>query len=109
VLFCAYDAPLPPPLAAVRHTTVPFAAAMVLLPEPDAGSARAALELRYRGEAPPPAARAGGGGDPLDALAAESPAARVLPLLRALAARRPASLRLPMLGDASLEIELAPC
>ena len=49
------------------------------------------------------------GTDPLDRLAAENPAARVLPLLRALAARRPASLRLPMLGDASLEIELAPC
>jgi hypothetical protein len=106
VLFCAYDAPLPPPLAAVRRTTAPFAAAMVLLPETDAASARAALDLRYRGEGPPPAV---GTGDSLDALAAENPAARLLPVLRALAARRPAALRLPLLGDASLEIELAPC
>ncbi len=105
VLFCAYDAPLPPPLAAVRRTTVPFAAAMVLLPEPDA-SARAALVLRFRPEAPPCAAPPA---DPLDALAAENPAARALPLLRALAARRAAFLRLPLLGDSSLEIELAPC
>ena len=106
VLFCAYDAPLPPPLAATRRTTVPFAAAMVLLPEPDA-SARAALGIRFRpGEAPAAGADTA---DPLDALAAENPAARALPLLRALAARRPAALRLPLLGDASLEIELAPC
>jgi len=107
VLFCAYDAPLPPPLAAVRRTTVPFAAAMVLLPEPGA-SARAALDLRYRG-GEPPLAPAAASADPLDALAAENPAARLLPLLRALAARRPAALRLPLLGDAVLEIGLAPC
>jgi hypothetical protein len=108
VLFCAYDAPLPPPLAAARRTTVPFAAAMVLLPEPDAASARGSLDLRFRPEAPPPATRSGPA-DPLDALAAENPAARVLPVLRALAARRAAALRLPLLGDASLEVELAPC
>jgi beta-ketoacyl synthase-like protein len=107
VLFCAYDAPLPQPLSAVRRTTVPFAAAVVLLPEPGA-SARAALALRFRPGAPPQPA-ASEAADPLDALAAENPAARALPLLRALAARRPAALRLPLLGDASLEIELAPC
>jgi Beta-ketoacyl synthase, N-terminal domain len=105
-LFCAYDAPLPPPLDAVRRTTIPFAAALVLLPDPVA-SAQAALTLHFRPDAPPgdDAAPA----DPLDALAAENPAARALPLLRALAARRTAALRLPLLGDASLEIELAPC
>jgi len=106
VLFCAYDAPLPPPLAAARRTTVPFAAAMVLLPEPGA-SARAALALRFRPD-PAPAAVAVPA-DPLDALAAENPAARALPMLRALAARRGAALRLPLLGDSVLEIELAPC
>lgn len=106
VLFCAYDAPLPPPLAAVRRTTVPFAAAMVLLPGPDA-SARAALDLRFGpGEAPP--ADSAPVRDALDALALENPAARALPLLRALAARRPAALRLPMLGDSRLEIEVSP-
>jgi hypothetical protein len=105
VLFCAYDAPLPPPLAAVRRTTIPFAAALVLLPEPGA-PARAALDLRFR---PDTTHAAAAPGDALDALAAENPAARALPLLRALAARRAAALRLPLLGDACLEIELAPC
>ena len=106
VLFCAYDAPLPPPLAAVRRTTVPFAAAMVLLPEPDA-SARAALDLRFgAGGAHPGGAAARD--DALDALSMENPAARALPLLRALAARRPAALRLPMLGDSCLAIEVSP-
>lgn len=104
VLFCAYDAPLPPPLAAVRRTTVPFATAMVLLPEPDA-SARAALDLRF---GPGPAEAPPAGRDALDALAAENPAARSLPLLRALAARRPAALRLPVLGDSYLEIGVSP-
>jgi Beta-ketoacyl synthase, N-terminal domain len=108
LLFCAYDAPLPQPLAGVRHTTVPFAAAMVLRPvEAGGGSpARAVLELRYVAEpapaAPPPV-------DALDALAAENPVARALPLLRALAARRPARLRLPLLGDAHLDLVLEPC
>lgn len=105
VLFCAYDAPLPPPLDAVRRTTVPFAAAMVLLPEAG-GAARAALDLRFRPGLPVADAEPV---DPLDALAAENPAARALPLLRALAARQAASLRLPLLGDACLEIEVAPC
>ncbi|HYI83904.1 MAG TPA: beta-ketoacyl synthase chain length factor [Acetobacteraceae bacterium] len=106
VLLCAYDAPLPPPLDAVRRTTIPFAAALVLLPKRDA-SARAALAFHFRPDAPPrdDAAPA----DPLDALTTENPAARALPLLRALAARRAAALHLPLLGDASLEIELAPC
>lgn len=104
LLFCAYDAPLPPPLAAARHTTVPFATAMVLRPEPGP-AARAALTLRYIAkpdEAPPP-------GEGLDALAAENPAARALPLLRTLAARRAALLRLPLLGDAHLEMVVEPC
>jgi len=112
VLFCAYDAPLPPPLAAVRRTTVPFAAAMVLRPaEPGDRPARAVLELRYVAEPapaapppPPPPPR-----DALDALAAENPVARALPLLRALAARRPARLHLPLLGDAHLDLVLEPC
>ena len=107
VLFCAYDAPLPPPLAAVRRTTVPFAAAMVLLPEP-AASARAALDLRFgAGGAHPGGAAARD--DALDALSMENPAARALPLLRALAARRAAALRFPMLGDSCLAIEVSPC
>ncbi len=104
VLFCAYDAPLPAPLSGVRRTTVPFAAALVLRPEAGA-AARAALTLRYVASpaaVPEPA-------DALDGLAADNPAARILPLLRALARRRPASLRLPLLGDAHLALKVAPC
>ena len=107
LLFCAYDAPLPPPLAGVRHTTVPFATAMVLRPvEAGGGPVRSVLELRYVAEPPPPAPPAV---DALDALAAENPVARALPLLRALAARRPARLHLPLLGDAHLDLVLEPC
>ncbi len=110
VLFCAYDAPLPPPLAAVRRTTVPFAAALVLLPEAEAAAARASLDLSFGGDdAGTSDGAAAASADPLGALAAENPAARILPLLRALAARRPASLRLPMLGDSCLAIAVAPC
>lgn len=104
LLFCAYDAPLPPPLAAARHTTVPFATAMVLRPEPGP-AARAALTLRYIAE-PVEAPSLGEG---LDALAAENPAARALPLLRVLARREAALLRLPLLGDAHLEMAVEPC
>ena len=32
VLFCAYDLPMPAPLAQVRQTAEPFAVAMVLTP-----------------------------------------------------------------------------
>jgi hypothetical protein len=106
LLFCAYDAPLPEPLAGVRRTTVPFATAMVLRPEPG-GTARAMLDLRYVAEPLPPEAPLPA--DALDALAGENPVARALPLLRALAARRPARLRLPLLGDAHLEMVLEPC
>lgn len=104
VLFCAYDAPLPPPLAAVRCTTVPFAAALVLRPDAHA-TARAMLDLRFvaaPAAMPEPT-------DALDALASQNPAARLLPLLRAMARRAPATLVLPMLGDAHLALELAPC
>ena len=90
----------------VRRTKVPFAAAVVLLPEPGA-SVRAALALRFRPGAPPQPA-ASEAADPLDALATENPAARALPLLRALAARRASALRLPLLSDSCLEIGLTP-
>ena len=108
LLFCAYDAPLPAPLYGARRTTVPFAAALVLRPEPSE-TARAALTLRYVAApaaapitTPEPA-------DALDGLAADNPAARLLPLLRALARQRPASLRLPLLDDAHLVLDLVPC
>ncbi|MDJ0389539.1 beta-ketoacyl synthase chain length factor [Roseomonas sp. E05] len=106
VLFCAYDAPLTPPLEACRPTAVPFAAAMLLLPEAQSG-ARATLALRHRPAAPATEAR------PRSALRAAleeaNPAARALPLLEALAARQPAHLAWALLDGMGLEAELAPC
>ncbi len=104
VLLCAYDLPLPAPLAAVRPTGPGFAAALVLRPQPVPG-ALARLALRHVAE-PAPALPPG---DALDALAEGNPAARALPLLRALAARRPARIDLPLAADAHLTLDLAPC
>lgn len=104
VLLCAYDLPLPVPLAAVRPTGPGFAAALVLRPERDAGTL-AGITLRHVA-APTPAAPPG---DALDALAEGNPAARALPLLRALAARRAARIALPLAADAHLLLDLAPC
>jgi hypothetical protein len=104
VLLCAYDVPLPQPLAAVRPTGAPFAAAFVLRPA-SKGGGRAALSLRHVA-APPPAPPPPE--DALDVLVGENPAARALPLLRSLAARRSAVLHLPLLGDSHLELRVAP-
>ncbi|WP_431280922.1 beta-ketoacyl synthase chain length factor [Humitalea sp. 24SJ18S-53] len=104
VLFCAYDTPVPPPLAALRQTDFPFAVALVLRPGGGDG-ARAMLDLRYVAGAAPMAQPEDG----LDALAGGNAAARAIPLLRAIAARRAASVRLPYLTDAHLEILVCPC
>jgi hypothetical protein len=104
VLLCAYDTPLPPPLAALRPTGFPFAAAMVLRPAPDERT-RAMLELRYI--AAPRVAEADA--DELDVLALGNPAARALPLLRAMAARRDAVARLKLTDQAHLEVRIGPC
>ncbi|MBC9205526.1 beta-ketoacyl synthase chain length factor [Roseomonas aerophila] len=101
VLFCAYDAPLPNPLAELQPTEFPFAMACVVTPEPTAAT-RARLTLRYCvGEAAPAAS-------PWQVLERGNPAARALPLLAALAAGRPAQLTLPLLDGARLEIEVTP-
>ena len=104
VLLCAYDLPLPVPLAAVRPTGPGFASALVLRPEPVA-EAMARLSLRHVA-GPVPAAPPG---DALDALAESNPAARAMPLLRALAAQRPARIGLPLTADSHLALELDPC
>ena len=104
VLLCAYDTPMPPPLAAVRRTDFAFSAGFVLRPAPDAAS-RAALDLRYVASAAPEPVQ----GDLLDALAAGNAAARTLPLLRALARRGKAMLHLPLCDDAHLELHVTPC
>jgi len=104
MLLCAYDTPLPPPLAAMRPTAFPFAMAMVLRPTPGERT-RAMLELRH--VAAPLAEE--DGDDALDALACGNPAARALPLLRALAARRDAVVRLKLTEQSHLELRVAPC
>jgi len=106
VLFCAYDAPLTPPLDACRLTTLPFATAMLLLPAPQPG-ARATLALRHaEGQGGPEAAPR----SPLRAALEEAnPAARALPLLEALAARQAVRFAWPLLDGLRLEAELAPC
>ena len=105
VLYCAYDAPLPPPLAAKRRTDVAFAAALVLMPAQGA-AARARLDLAFAAEA--------ASGDPevagmLGALQAMNPAARALPLLMALAARREARFLFPLDVESRLELGVVPC
>jgi len=104
VLLCAYDTPLPPPLAAVRPVDFAFAAAMVLRPAPGPGT-RAALDIRYVAERLDEGPR----GEGLDALAFGNPAARSLPLLRVLAAKAEALVRLALAPDSHLELRVSPC
>jgi hypothetical protein len=103
VLLCAYDTPLPPPLAACRPTGFPFSTALVLKPAPG-GGARASLALRYVAE---PLAEAPAEG--IDGLGAGNAVARALPLLRAIAARREVAVRLPISDAAHLEAQVSPC
>jgi hypothetical protein len=107
VLLCVYDAPLPPPLSAVRPTALAFATAMVLTPGP-APFALAALEVRFK---------AGRGGpetsEPrlaaLRPLYRGNPAARSLRLLESLARREAAAATLPYLDDSHLLLRIEPC
>ena len=110
VLLCVYDAPLPPPLSAVRRTELPFATAMVLTPEP-VPFAIAELEVRFK------AGRCGPGtSEPrlpaLRPLYQGNPAARSLRLLEILARREAggaAVATLPYLDDSHLALRIEPC
>jgi hypothetical protein len=99
VLFCAYDAPLTPPLDARRFTDAVFAAALVLVPS-DAGVVLS-VEMAERAEA-------SSAGD-LAPLMAGNPAARALPLLQALAAGRVAQLGLPLVDGGAVVLGVEPC
>jgi hypothetical protein len=104
VLLCAYDVPLPEPLATVRPTASSFATAMVLWPEKPA-NARGMLSVSYVPTAAP-------GDEPVDgvgALVTENPAARSLPLLRALAMKNTNPFSIPLADDAHLSLQVAPC
>ncbi len=105
VLFCAYDAPLLPPLAAKRRTDVAFATALVLTPAQGEGSL-GRLDLRYRAEATLAEPVAAGS---LAALQAMNPVARALPLLAALAARRKEVLSFSLDADSRLDLGVTPC
>jgi Beta-ketoacyl synthase, N-terminal domain len=101
VLFCAYDLPMPAPLAQVRQTAEPFAMAMVLTPSKAPWSV-ASLEVSFAaGEVP-------GSESPLP-LQHANPIARSLPLLEALAREERATVHLPYLADSHLRIETTPC
>jgi hypothetical protein len=107
VLFCAYDAAFPPPLDAVRPTSLPFATAMILTPNPEAYS-EARISIRF----------AVGGCD--EALAAPrlaslqplrqaNAAAHALRLLETVARREADSIQLAYLDDSHLVVEVTPC
>ena len=105
VLFCAYDAPLLPPLAAKRRTDVAFATALVLTPAPGAG-ALARLDLRFVDETAAGESVATG---TVAALQRMNPVARSLPLLAALAARRRDALSFSLDSDSRLDLSVTPC
>ena len=107
VLFCAYDAAFPPPLAAVRPTSLPFATAMILTPTPEPYS-EAEMAIRF----------AVGGCD--EALAAPrstslrslrqtNAAAHALRLLETVACRETDTVQLAYLDDSHLVVEVTPC
>lgn len=106
VLMCLYDAPLPPPLDALRPMSAPFGAGLVLTPERDTRSL-ARLSIQYDPD-PPPAPVSPLWDASLERLAQGQKMALLLPVLRALAAGRPDLVSLAML-DGRLDIEISPC
>ncbi len=98
VLLCAYDVPLPDPLARLAPADFPFACAMVLTPEPVPGALATLRLVSGTASADPSFA----------ALAAGNPAARSLPLLAALARGVPAAVPLGLPG-AALLVQVEPC
>lgn len=108
-LLVAYDYPPPPPLAAVRYFSAPFAVAMLLTPEASART-RNTLTLTTVPCGAEPASTLADNTE-LEALRRGNPAARSLPLLALLASdsgqttadeQRP--LRLPYVNDVLLQI-----
>jgi hypothetical protein len=107
VLFCAYDAPLPPPLAARRPVEHALAVAMVLISWASAGHGPG-FHLSVR-----PGQRQAGTVRPTGpvarALAGSNPIARALPLLEVLATGQAAVLDFDLLDGGSLSLSVAPC
>jgi hypothetical protein len=106
VLFCVYDAPVPPPLGNGRPTSAPFAAAFVLCPQArDGALGRLQLSFEPGAVAIDDALPAGAA---LQELAGTSAAARSLRLIQALALHHADSFSLS-LADDRVRCELLPC
>ncbi len=103
VLLIAYDADYPEPMRSVRPIPDAFAVALLLTPSPRQDS-MAQLMARLT-DAPAELLT----DPPLEALRAQVPAARSLPLLRRIARRERAAVRVDYLERLSLEIEVNPC
>jgi hypothetical protein len=102
VLLIAYDVPYPSPLAAVRPVGGLFGVALVLAPvATPAAFAQLDLDLQPGNHSSPAQPQ-------LEALRADIPAARSLPLLEALAGGRIAALTLDYLPGLNLAIRTAP-
>ncbi len=107
VLLCAYDAPMPSPLSEARDTTLAFATAMLLAPEPGPGSL-AGLDIAFvAGSCPAEAAMPRHGG--LRPIWRGNAAARSLRLLEALAGGESTAIALDYLDDAHLTVGMRPC
>ena len=105
VLMVAYDQPLPPPLDAKRHLVAPFAAAVLIGPEPMEGDlTQAQLQISIN------ATEEDIVDDPeLERLRLGNAAARGLPLLVALARKTQGRITLPYQNGSRLIVELTPC
>jgi hypothetical protein len=103
VLLIAYDADYPQPIRSARPIPDAFAVALLLTPSARQGSlARLTAELGVA-----PAERLA---EPqLEALRAQVPAARSLPLLRALARPQTAAVMIDYLEKQRLRVEVSPC
>jgi hypothetical protein len=103
VLFIAYDADYPEPMRTVRPIPDAFAVALVLTPAPRPESM---AQLTARVDTAPPEVLQ----DPaLEALRAQVPAARSLPLLRRIARRERAAVVVDYLEKQRLALEVSPC
>lgn len=101
-LLLAYDTPYPQPLLALRPIPHPFGVSLVLSPHRTA-STMATLHLRLGGEAVSTLPHAA-----LEAMRAQIPTARGLPLLQHLARGEAGSVVLAYLDDLSLTVDVQP-
>ena len=103
VLFIAYDADYPEPMRTVRPIPDAFAVALLLTPSP---RQKSMAQLTAHLSAAPAELLSD---PPLEALRAQVPAARGLPLLRRIARRERAAVVLDYLEKQRLSLEVSPC